>query len=197
MCAGRPPAPSRLSTRRHPAAQDATEEREFNLVDNKVVRKPQGFRPNNQRRPGGPRRDGTGPGVGGAGTRGYDDRDALAGGRGKSTRDDRGAGGGGINKRLARLHQRHQQNARSGGGGAGAVRRETSVKIEADWIPLETFNLHELGKLASAVPVATDLKWAGSLEAYGAWGGGCLLLLLLCLLPHRRRRLSQTRTTTS
>lgn len=146
---------------------DETEAREFSLVDSKVVRKPQGYRPNNQRRPGGPRRDGAGPGVGGAGTRGYDDRGALAGGRGGRNREDRGTGGG-INKHLQRLRQRNQQNARAGGGGSGsgAVRRETSVKIGVDWIPLETFNLHELGKLATGLPTATDLKWAGTLEAY-------------------------------
>jgi hypothetical protein len=152
----------------------------------------EGYRPNNQRRPGGPRRDGAGPGVGGAGTRGYDDRGALAGGRGGRNREDRGTGGG-INKHLQRLRQRNQQNARAGGGGSGsgAVRRETSVKIGVDWIPLETFNLHELGKLATGaypdaaivrvvcvhvrafrflfsagLPTATDLKWAGTLEAY-------------------------------
>ena len=39
-------------------------------------------------------------------------------------------------------------------------------QVEADWIPLETFNLPELAKLSTGVGEPTDLRWAGSLEAY-------------------------------
>lgn len=122
-----------------------------------------------------------GAGVGGTGTRGYDDRGALAAGRAGT----RGSGGPqvqgtGFNKRYERFqNQNRRGNDRGGRGGPGGgrdgyggfpgapgSRREASVKVQADWIPLDTFNLPELNKLSTGVGEPTDLLWAGSLGAY-------------------------------
>ena len=118
-----------------------------------------------------------GAGVGGTGTRGYDDRDALAAGRAGT----RGTGGTqvqgtGFNKRYERFQNQnrrgHDGRGPRGGrdgfgfGGSPGSRREPSVKVEEDWIALETFNLPELTKLSTGVGEPVDLLWAGDLGAY-------------------------------
>ena len=151
---------------------DEADAREFSLVDSaKGPRRQPGFRggPRGGARGGRGGRGGIVSGVGGAGTRGYDDRGALAAGRAGTK--------GGVNKRYEGIQQKHQaQRSRRGGhygGGGGnfqhgnqAARRDASVKVEADWIPLDSFNLPELNKLSSGVSEPTDLKWAGTLETF-------------------------------
>jgi translation initiation factor 3 subunit D len=155
---------------------DVDDAKGYSLVDSSA-RKPAttgssrsgGLRVGGGRQPGAAGRPGRNvaqnAGVGGAGTRGYDDRGAIVAGR-AANKLLSGPGSGNMhNKRYLRFaHAAKLITARP-----GSIRRETSVKVENDWVPLETFNLSDLTKLAAVPPSERDIKdlrWAGSLETY-------------------------------
>ena len=84
--------------------------------------------------------------MGGAGTRGYDDRGAQMGMGGRNKPAAQNAGG-----RFMRTLDRNarQQQGNRGPYQGGPARREASVKAEPDWLLLEQFNLAELNKLTA------------------------------------------------
>ena len=138
---------------------DTEEAREYALVDTTKLPRKGGMRPNQKR--GG--RGGAGSAVGGAGTRGYDDRGALAGGRAGNRLGDainRKRRGGGV------VGGRPATGMLINVGGVNVRRREPSVKVAADWMPLEVVPLAELSKLSTPAPTPVDLQWAGSLSSF-------------------------------
>ena len=115
---------------------------------------------------------GGGGAVGGVNSKGYDDRGARSAGR-KSSAMGGGGAGGGRGGRDDRYGSRGGYGGRGGfsagglrRGPGGAITREPSVNVTADWLLLEQVDFSQLAKLSTAVPVAEDLRWAGSLEAY-------------------------------
>lgn len=92
-------------------------------------------------------------------------------GRGWEDRKNEKNQGTSFNKRYNKLTKARWTpnsggNNPSGNQRPGSRVREGSVRVSADWLQLEVFDLVQLNKLQTAVPEAQDLRWAGSLETY-------------------------------
>lgn len=105
--------------------------------------------------------------VGGAGTKGYDDRMARGGVASRRTtgpaggRDDRRGGPGGYGGGPRRFG--------GPGGPMSGPTRVPSVAIQEDWLELESVDLSTLHKLSTPPPSeknTSDILWAGALHSY-------------------------------
>lgn len=144
---------------------DAVEDQSFHLVDTakaKTSRFNQGFK-----KPWHQHRGGRGGGYGGRGGRNSQDPRESFQARGKSS------------SRMAARGSNQSGMGRGGQGGRGRgygsqrrdgrqqrVDRQASVKVSADWVVLEEFDLSQLTKLSTKAPEAEDVAWAGELAQY-------------------------------
>ncbi|KAJ8600580.1 hypothetical protein CTAYLR_008165 [Chrysophaeum taylorii] len=148
---------------------DAVEDQSFHLVDTakaKTSKFNQGFKK--------PWQQGRGPrpyqGGYGRGSRNAPDPREQFQARGKRQGGGRGGPQGGPGSSMDRGRGRGRgrgygpQGRRD--GRQQRVDRQASVKVSADWVVLEEFDLSQLTKLSTRTPDAEDVAWAGELAQY-------------------------------
>jgi translation initiation factor 3 subunit D len=126
-------------------------DRDFALVDtSKAPKRSMGFKQNRPQRPG---QQGQA-----AGARGWEDKMPTAGQR-------KGIGSS-FNKKYNKLNKARYNSMNRPGMGSIRI-RDPSVKIDADWLQLDSFDIQTLKELSTTAPTETqDLRWTGNLEAY-------------------------------
>lgn len=124
-------------------------DRDFALVDtSKAPKRTMGFTRQN--------RGGRG-GAPAPGARGWEDKAPTQGRKGM---------GSSFNKKYNRLNKARYNSMQRPGMGITRI-RDPSVKIDSDWLQLDSFDLTQLKELTANVPTEVkDLRWTGSLEAY-------------------------------